>query len=147
MIYAIIALFVSATTVTWWIVGDQTDPEAKLLGLPLDYVIRPPDLSATQEQIIGIAATIVLAASLAVLVGAVLRRRADPLWLLAVVPLSLAAVIAGTCWRIFTAGVIGANVGVGLLTLFVLPIAAVMLLLTALVLIAIHRRKSLRSYG
>ncbi|MEU4691577.1 hypothetical protein [Actinoplanes sp. NPDC023714] len=70
-----------------------------------------------------------------------IRRRADPLRLLFLLPLSLAAVIARACHRIFTAGTIGADIDAGLVTFFVIPIGVVMLILSGLVLIAIHRRK------
>ncbi|MEU4691581.1 hypothetical protein [Actinoplanes sp. NPDC023714] len=141
MIYAVLLFALAATTVTWWIVGDQTDPEAASLGVPLDYALRPLPLSTGQERLIGIAATVLLIAAVAVMIAAVVRRRADPLWLLLLLPLSLAAAIAGACHRIFTAGTIGANIGAGLVTFFVIPVGVVMLLLAGLVLIAIHRRK------
>ncbi len=59
-----------------------------------------------------------------------MRRRAsaDLRWLAVVLPLLAAAVLLGWGWRVLTAGVIGANIGAGLVVAFGGPLVVAALL-------------------
>jgi hypothetical protein len=69
---------------------------------------------------------VAIAAAL-LLTWASLRHRLDLRWWSVLGPLLLAGVLAGFGWRVFTAGVIGANIGAGLQAFFVGPVIAALL--------------------
>jgi hypothetical protein len=143
MAVAVLVFALSVPVVTWWLAGDLTDPQVRLLeseGVPLDYLIRPWDLSAGQQRIIGVVAAVLAVAALTVVIRAIVRKQADVLWWMVLLPLAGAGVIAGLSWRVFTAGGIGANVGAGVMALVGLPFAGLMLILAGLAGIAVHRR-------
>jgi hypothetical protein len=109
-----VGLLVLATpAVTWWILGDLSEdvPDP-------DYMYRPPRLSDGQEMAIGIAATAVALVSIGVVIAALRRRAVTSGEVLSAAPLLLAAAFCGFAWRVMTAGVIGANIGGGMVLLF-----------------------------
>jgi hypothetical protein len=109
---AVGTLVLATPAVTWWVLGDLSEdvPDP-------DYMYRPPRLTDGQELAIGIAGTAVALASLVVVIGALRRRVVTPGEVMSAVPLVLAAAFCGFAWRVVTAGVIGANIGGGMVLL------------------------------
>jgi hypothetical protein len=64
---------------------------------------------------------------LLVLLWFTVRHLFDARWWSVLVPLMAAGFIAGAGWRVMTAGVIGANIGAGLVVLFGSPLVAALL--------------------
>jgi len=128
------AVVVAAPFAVWSWVGDQSSP-----GTDLDYMAHPPVLSSGQESIVLIAATLALAVGVVVLVAAQAKGATRPpiLALTAVAAAYTGAV--GLGYRIVTAGVIGANIGGGLVLMAALPTTAVAALAVVLILNT-HRR-------
>lgn len=85
-------------------------------------LVEPPSISADAALALGIVATVLLVASVVALLVASRRRAFDPGWWSVLLPLMGAGVIAGFSGRVITAGVIGANIGGGLVILFGVPI-------------------------
>ncbi|UWP80002.1 hypothetical protein [Dactylosporangium fulvum] len=71
---------------------------------------------------------VIVIAALLVLGWATRRQHLDPRWWRVLGPLLAAGVIVGYGWRVMTAGVIGANIGAGLVVLFAGPVVAALLL-------------------
>jgi hypothetical protein len=69
---------------------------------------------------------IVAAISVTFLIWATARRRLDPRWWRALVPLLAAGFVAGAGWRVLTAGVRGANAGAGLVGFLWLPVLVIL---------------------
>jgi len=116
---AAVALIAAVPVATWWAVGDPStdlpDP---------DYQIRPLDIGQTTEQIAGVIATVLAAAAVVALVGAGRAGRFDRRWWPVLVELVLAGALCGVGWRVLTAGVIGANIGAGLVLWVGAPMVA-----------------------
>jgi len=113
-------VLVAATPVsTWWLVGDLSteivDP---------DYFIRPVQIGGTAEHVVGVGAVVLVAGSVVALVVAGWRGRLDQGWWSVLVELVLAGGLCGAGWRVLTAGVIGANIGAGLVMMVGAPIVA-----------------------
>jgi hypothetical protein len=87
-----------------------------------DYFIRPPDIPDVAALVLGMASLVLVVTSTAVLVWAWRREPPQPGLVSVLVPLLILGVIAGAVWRVFTAEVIGANIGAGVLVLFGWPI-------------------------
>ena len=104
-----VVLVTAMPVATWWLVGDLStelpDP---------DYLIRPLDIGDTAEHVIGVGAVVLMAASGLALVVAGLRGRVDRRWWLVLGEMSVAGALIGAGSRVLTAGVIGANIGAGL---------------------------------
>ena len=107
------ALVVATPVVTWWVSGDLSegvhDP---------DYMVRPLPLSRVAETAIGTTAAAIALAALVVVVRSARRHEVDRRWLAVLGPLVAAGVVCGFGWRVVTAGVIGANIGGGMVMLF-----------------------------
>lgn len=73
------------------------------------------------------AAVVLAAVTLTVLVCLMVRRVLDVRWWSVLGPLLAAGFIAGTGWRVMTAGVIGTNIGAGFVILFSSPVVATLL--------------------
>ncbi|SQD94235.1 conserved membrane hypothetical protein [Parafrankia sp. Ea1.12] len=103
-------------------------------GVPrseLDCAVRPLDIPAGWMTTIGVIALLLAAAAAALLLhggrrGATDRRR----WQV-VCPLVGVGVILGFGYHVATAGVIGANIGFGLVVFFGVPLVVVLLVLAA----------------
>ena len=113
VIVATAAIVVLSPVVTWWLVGDLSER-----GVSLDYLLRPPDLTQLQQQLIGGTALVATVAALVLLVLAVRRHVVRPGELRITIPLVLAGVCCGFAYRVITAGVGGANIGGGIMLLF-----------------------------
>src|SRR2546423_1194152 len=115
-IHALVAagtVVLASPFVTWWLVGDISED-----GPHLDYVLKPPRLTSTQELVIGAGATTCALLAIAAVTVALRRHvlRAGELGV--AIPLVAAGMFVGYGFRVVTAGVIGANIGAGLTVLF-----------------------------
>jgi hypothetical protein len=130
---AAVALVVAVPVATWWLVGDQTDPDFKRrlqadgdpairAGLDPDYMFRPLDIAPATERTVGGVAVALVVAALVVLVGAWLTGRLHVGWWGVLGVLSLVGAGCGWGWRVMTAAVSGANIGGGLVLMFGVPI-------------------------
>lgn len=116
---AMVALIVAGPVATWWAVGDlSTD-----LPDP-DYQIRPVAIGHTTEQVAGVTAAVLAVAAVVALIHAGRAGRFDRRWWPVLVELMVAGTLCGAGWRVLTAGVIGANIGAGLVLWVGAPIVA-----------------------
>jgi hypothetical protein len=111
------ALVLATPVATWWLVGDLSEPVANP-----DYMIRPISVSQGMERAVGLGSMLVLAVSISVVASFFRRRQLDRKWVPPIVFLVVSAAIAGAGWRVVTAGVIGANIGGGIVVLGGLPL-------------------------
>jgi hypothetical protein len=118
------ALLLAVPVATWWLVGDQSTVP---LSADPDYFIRPFRISPALERAWGLGSVLMAIAAGLLLTCASLRHDLDLRWWSVLGPLLAVGVLIGFGWRVFTAGVIGANIGAGLLTFFVGPIIAALL--------------------
>ncbi|MDQ6696261.1 MAG: hypothetical protein M3Z46_02230 [Actinomycetota bacterium] len=109
----------------WWIIGDQTD--SSIAGDSPDHMLEPLPLSGNVELGVGVAAVAVVVACSVVLVVRAHRQAWDRLWLGPLAAAASAAVITGYGCRVVTAGVIGANIGAGMMVMFGGPLVLVLL--------------------
>jgi len=117
-------LLLAVPVMTWWLVGDlSTVP----LSSDPDYFIRPFRIRPALELVLGWGSVLVAIVAALLLTWASLRKGMDPRWWSVLGPLLLIGVLVGFGWRVFTAGVIGANIGAGLFTFFAGPVIAVLL--------------------
>ncbi len=118
-----VLLVLAATAAIWYLVGDQstTSPENA------DYVIRPFRLSRQVERTAGIGGSLLAIAAAAVLTWASVRHDFDLRWWFVIGPALGAGALFGFAWRVFTAGVIGANIGAGCLLMFGGPVLVLLL--------------------
>jgi hypothetical protein len=128
ILLAVTGLVLATPVAVWWLVGDQT---AKAPGQDLDYAIRPVELDPGIERLVGITSVLAVAVTALLLIRAARRHRFDPRWWSVVIPLVGAGIIVGAGWRVLTAGVIGANIGAGLVILFGGPVVLALLLWAA----------------
>lgn len=125
---AVVSLPAAALT-TAWLAGDLSyrGPETDL-----DYAVQPLPVGDATLAAAGVFGVVVLLAAVAVVV-----LRAGRAWPV-LACLAAAGVLIGGGYRVLTAGVVGANIGAGLVLLFGLP-AMLALLLTGAVL-AVRRK-------
>lgn len=97
-------------------IGDLSEPSGT------DYAMEPWRFGRTITVTAVIASAI--AGAWSVLALLLVRRMRTRLWRQAVVVFTGTAVIAGYCYRVMTAAVIGANIGAGMVILFGLPLIA-----------------------
>lgn len=120
--FAVVALLPVTAVVTWWLVGDLSYTGPSSLGPGRDYLVQPLNISSGAEQVIGSVAVAVIVGSCAVLLRPRSWPRRDPRLLAVLLPLLLAGVVLGWGWRVLTAGVVGANIGGGLVVFFGSPL-------------------------
>jgi len=116
---AAVLIVLAAPVMTWWLVGDQstTSPDNA------DYVFRPPFRFSTKAtRALGAGALVVTVAAAALLISASASHSFDPRWWSVVGPLLLLGILLALGWRVLTAGVVGANIGIGLFVFFVGPV-------------------------
>lgn len=110
---------------TWWLVGDlSTVPASE----GPDFSFRPFDVSRGVERAAGWASALLAAVMLLLLAWFTVRRLLDARWWTVLVPLMAAGFITGAGWRVMTAGVIGANIGAGIVVLLGGPLVAALLI-------------------
>lgn len=117
-------LFGSAPMAAWWLIGDQSEG-----GRGADYyTLRPLEISFGDEQVFGVIAVVASVVGVALLLRSRHTLRARPTsWERAVLAVVVAEVVSMFIYRVMTAGTIGANIGAGMMLLFVVPIAAFVL--------------------
>jgi hypothetical protein len=130
---AAVALVVAVPVATWWLVGDQTDPDFKRrlqadgdpairAGYDPDYMFRPFDIAPATERTVGVVGVVLMVAAVVVLVLAWLTGRLHKGWWGVLGVLSLVGAGCGYGWRVMTAAVSGANIGGGIVLVFGVPI-------------------------
>lgn len=107
----------------------------------MDHAFKPPPLSGRVELAVGVAAAATVLACTVVLGIRARRSEEDRLWLGPLLAAALAAVIIGFGWRVATAGVIGANIGAGLVVMFGGPLVLVLLSWATVRSVALMRQK------
>jgi hypothetical protein len=116
---AAVLLVLAVPVVTWWLAGDQstTSPDNA------DYVLRPRfRVGSRTTRALGTGTLAVTLVAAALLIGASASHSFDLSWWSVIGPLLLLGVLLGLGGRIFTAGVVGANIGAGLFVFFVGPV-------------------------
>jgi hypothetical protein len=137
VVVSALILVLAVPVAAWWLVGDQSTVP---LSMRPDYAFRPWRIGPVAVRAAGIGSLAAGGAAAAVLIGVTLRRRLDVRWWAVLVPLLAAGFIAGAGWRVMTAGVIGANIGAGLVVLVGGPVV-LGLLIWALV-FSVHLSRS-----
>lgn len=120
---------VALPVAAWWVSGDMsyTPTIADTLAGPPDYMVRPLPLSASTERAAGATAVVVVLASALLLVVHARQGPWDRRWFGPLAAAATVGVIVGFGWRVMTAGVIGANIGAGLMIVFAGPMVLVLL--------------------
>ncbi len=96
-------------------------------GLPaseLDYAYQPWGIGDGVAAVVGGLALVLAGVGAAVLMRGAMDRR----WWGVLGPLVVVGLMVGVGWRVLTAGVVGANIGAGMLIIFGTPVAAGLLL-------------------
>ncbi|MET8147788.1 hypothetical protein ACIBSW_28395 [Actinoplanes sp. NPDC049668] len=118
--FTALVLTVATPVAAIWLIPDQTNDEAKQLaaqGVDLDYGIEPLSFGPLADTVIGIGACAVVVACLALLVFGTARRTIAPAWWWVTASILAIGYFLGFCWRVWTAGGIGANIGAGFVVL------------------------------
>lgn len=116
---AAVLIVLAVPVVAWWLIGDQSTASPE----NADHVVQPPfRLSNKATRALGIGALVVSVAAAALLIGASASHSFDLSWWSVVGPLLLLGILLALGWRVFTAGVVGANIGAGLFVFFVGPV-------------------------
>jgi hypothetical protein len=123
-----LALALATPVATWWLVGDQSTVP---VSAGRDDAFRPLDISPFAERAAGIGSLVLAVGMMVLLVRATRRQLLDPRWWSVPVPLLGAGFVAGSAWRVLTAGVIGANIGAGFALVLGGPVIAALLLWAA----------------
>ncbi len=123
-----LALALATPVATWWAIGDQSTVPA---SMDPDFLIRPLAIGAHIEFLVGVGALLVAVVASATLLWASRTRWLDQRWWFVLLPLLAAGLLVGAGWRVMTAGVIGANIGAGLVVLFGGPLLTGLLLWAA----------------
>ena len=127
-VVAALSGLVALPIATWWVVGDQSYKlGAQERYADLDYAFKPLALSAATERAVGVAALVVVVASVVLLIVHARRGEWDHRWVRPLGAAAAAGVIVGCGWRVMTAGVIGANIGAGLAVLLGGPLVVALL--------------------
>jgi hypothetical protein len=116
---AAVLIVLAVPVMTWWLIGDQSTTRPS----NADYVLRPPFRFGNKAtRALGVGALAVAVAAAALLIGASASHSFDPSWWWVVGPLLLLGTLLAVGWRVFTAGVVGANIGAGLFAFFAGPV-------------------------
>ncbi|HXH59378.1 hypothetical protein [Iamia sp.] len=133
-VFVALGLALTAALATWGLIGPQGESARDGSGEVIvddesyDYAFRAPDIDPDIERALGL---IALAVTLGAAVVAPRTLNAAKSLTARLVPVAMAVgagVIIGGGGRIMTAPVIGANIGAGLVILFGLPAAALLLI-------------------
>ena len=120
----------------YFVVGDQSTTE--VANNP-DYMWRPPSWSQAGVAAAGSVCVGVVVVAVAVLVRERRRQRLADATVATVLLVAFAGLAVGGGYRVLTAGVIGANIGGGLVLLFGTPLVVALLGVAAFVSIAARR--------
>lgn len=135
-------LLVAAVPIAlWYLIGDlSTSP---LPSRESDHLVEPMQIPAWSEHAAGIASLVLTVACVALLFWGGSRRFATPRTWIALALLIPAGLIIGLAGRVLTASVIGANIGAGIMLLFPLPLAGI-LILSALIFLTVSLTRERR---
>ncbi|MCH0562095.1 MULTISPECIES: hypothetical protein [unclassified Streptomyces] len=123
---AAVLLVAAVPVAVWGLMGQQNAQ-----GLPpseLDHAFRPPDVSDGTAAVLGAVAVVLGVLGAALLLRAGPHGGLDSRWWAVLGPLMVAGALAGVGLRVLTAGVIGANIGAGLVILAGGPVIGGLLL-------------------
>src|SRR5215469_7605956 len=116
---AAVLIVLAVPVVTWWLTGDQSTTRPN----NADYVLRPPfRFSNKATRALGAGALAVTVAAATLLIGASASHSFDLRWWSVIGPLMLLGILLAVGWRVFTAGVVGANIGAGLFAFLAGPV-------------------------
>ncbi|GGK38865.1 hypothetical protein GCM10010124_34610 [Pilimelia terevasa] len=122
-----VLLLVAVPVAVWGLVGDlSTYHGAEGDSLGPDRMYPPLDVSPQAARRWVTAAALAAPAAALALLWAVVTSRLDGRWLFVLLPLAAAGALAGFGHRVVTAGVIGANIGGGMVMLVLLPVACLL---------------------
>ena len=110
--------------VVWWLVADQSTVPPR----GADYAFRPLLIDPSAERAVGIGSVLLFVVALSMLVWADHRHPFGRRWWVVLGLVLSAGFIIGSGWRVMTAGVIGANIGAGLVVMFGGPVVVVLLI-------------------
>ncbi|WP_407289118.1 hypothetical protein [Streptomyces sp. BP-8] len=120
------AVLVAAVPVaTWGLIGRQD--AAGYSPSELDYAVQPLPLAASLETSLGVISLVLTVVTAALLAYASRSDTFDRGRWMVILPLIVAGLIVGAGWRVLTAGVIGANIGAGLVIWVGGPVTAALL--------------------
>ena len=108
-VLAAAALVLETPVLVWWLVGDMTTTPSDP-----DYLIHPPHVDAATETAMGLVSLGIWVAALVVFVIACRGARLQRGWWLVLGSLLTAGAIVGWGERGVTMGVVGANIGGGI---------------------------------
>ncbi|WP_432519290.1 hypothetical protein [Kineococcus sp. SYSU DK006] len=138
-----LALLLPATAVAvWWAVGDLSTP-----GGDPGPEFADPRLSAAGETAAGVLSLLVLLAAAVLLSRRSSLLRRDRRWWAVLLPVVAAGALLAVAHRVATAATVGANIGIGLISLPGVVLAAAALLWSLLRgsrLLLQHRRRARR---
>jgi hypothetical protein len=121
------AVLAAAVPVAAWGLLGQHDYQ----GLPpsqLDHTVEPLDVPAGLDTAIGVVALLLVGGCAALLARASRRGTFEGRRWQVLAPLIIAGLLIGCGWRVLTAGVVGANIGAGLVIMVGGPVVAGLLL-------------------
>lgn len=103
--------------VAWWLIGDLSS--VGFAPDELDYMVRAPEFLERHAAAAGVVGAVLTGACAAMLGWLYIRGHIERRWPAVVAEVAVLGVLAGGAARIVTAGVIGANIGGGLVVLIV----------------------------
>lgn len=124
VVTAAVDLVIAVPVAAWWLIGDQSSVPA---GADPDYMVRPLGIAPGAERAAGLGSLLLAVVAMPVLAWATRRRLLDWRWWIVLVQLLAAGFTIAAGWRVMTAGVIGANIGGGLMFIFGGPVVAALL--------------------
>ncbi|MCX5558710.1 hypothetical protein [Streptomyces sp. NBC_00038] len=126
LLSAATALVAAVPVAAWGLLGQQN--AAELPASQLDYAFQPLGLPDGLDTVLGAVALVLAGVGATLLVRASRSGGMDKRWWGVLAPLVMAGLLVGMGWRVLTAGVIGANIGAGLVIFFGGPVVAGLLL-------------------
>ena len=119
------ALVAAVPVAAWGLMGQQN--AAGLPASQLDHAFQPLGVPDGLATVLGVIALLLAGVGGALLARASWQGGLDVRWWGVLAPLVMAGLLVGVGWRVITAGVIGANIGAGFVTLVGGPLVAGML--------------------
>ncbi len=122
---ASVVLVAAVPVATWGLIGRQDAPGYS--PSELDHAVQPLPLAESLETSLGVVSLVLAVVSGALLAYASRSETFDRGRWMVLLPLLVAGLIVGAGWRVLTAGVIGANIGAGLVIWAGAPVTAALL--------------------
>ena len=118
VVAAVVLVLALPLAKSWWYVGDVSEVPA---AAEPDYMIQPWNLGPGRELLVGIAALVLCVLAFVALLFATYQGKLTARWWAVLIPLIAVSVMVGATWRVLSAGVIGANIGAGIMLLLGRP--------------------------